>query len=230
MKTSRKSGNPVAKEALVISGGKSEGGIVVGNTYDKYSSTNPLVRRIMQGFESNLQGLVNRANPQSIHEAGCGEGFWVIRWNQQGIAVRGSDFSSTVLEMAIANARDRGLPAGLFSQKSIYALQPEADGADLLVCCEVLEHLERPEEALRVLQGVVQNHVIFSVPREPLWSVLNLARGKYIADLGNTPGHIQRWSQNSFIKLISRYFRVIEIRAPIPWTMLLCRSLEMPVD
>jgi len=42
---------------------KKEHGIVIGNVYDKYGSTNPIVKRIMQGFESALSSLVSTANP-----------------------------------------------------------------------------------------------------------------------------------------------------------------------
>jgi 2-polyprenyl-3-methyl-5-hydroxy-6-metoxy-1,4-benzoquinol methylase len=207
---------------MKISGGLSENGVVVGNTYDKYGSRNPIVRNIMRGFESTLQQLVDEANPASIHEVGCGEGYWVSRWSERGIPVRGSDFSETVIELARNNAIENNLSPGLFKQRSVYDLQPEEDSADLVVCCEVLEHLEQPDQALLAIQTIVRKHAVFSVPREPLWSVLNMARGKYWADFGNTPGHIQRWSQRDFIKLISRYFKVKKIRAPLPWTMLLC--------
>ena len=55
---------------------------------------------------------------------------------------------------------------------------------------------------------------------------LNLARGKYIKDLGNTPGHLQHWSKKSFITLVEKYFTVIEVKSPLPWTMLLCRQRQ----
>ena len=113
----------------------------------------------------------------------------------------------------------------IFQVKSIYDLDTEADKADLIVCCEVLEHLEHPEEGLRALQSVVDRWLILSVPREPLWSVLNIVRGKYLKEFGNTPGHIQKWSKNSFLRLVSNYFQVLEVKTPLPWVMLLCQPL-----
>lgn len=213
---------------MKISGGLSEKGVMVGNTFDKYHSGNPIVRKIMHGFESTLLELVDDANPSSIHEVGCGEGYWVLRWAEQGKTVRGSDFSNTVIDLAKSNAFERKLSADLFKQQSIYDLQPEQDSADLIVCCEVLEHLEQPEEALHVMQKITQKYAIFSVPREPIWSILNMARGKYWSDFGNTPGHIQRWSQREFINLVSPYFNVEQVRAPFPWTMLLCSPIRNP--
>jgi 2-polyprenyl-3-methyl-5-hydroxy-6-metoxy-1,4-benzoquinol methylase len=209
--------------SIKIAGGAEEDGVVIGNAYDKYGSRNPIVKWMMTGFESALSELVAKASPQSIHEIGCGEGYWVLRWNERGIPARGCDFSTAVIDIARENSANRGLPAALFRSRSIYALEATEDGADLVVCCEVLEHLENPEAGLRALQRVAKQHLIVSVPNEPLWCALNLARGKYITRWGNTPGHIQHWSKSGFVKLVSQYFEVVETRSPLPWTMLLCR-------
>lgn len=209
---------------MKISEGLKEDGIVVGNAYDKYGSSNPIVRRIMQGFDLALTELIDQTRPQTIHEVGCGEGYWVLRWNRQGIEARGTDFSGRVIELALENALAEKLSPGIFETRSIYDIQIERDSADLVVCCEVLEHLEDPEAGLAALQRVVTSHVVLSVPREPIWCALNLARGKYFTSFGNTPGHIQHWSKSGFLKLVSQYFDVIDIKSPLPWTMLLARA------
>lgn len=206
-----------------IAGGAKENGVIVGNNYDKYGTQNPIAKWLMRGFDSALTHFVTTANPQNVHEIGCGEGFWTLHWAEQGLQVRGSDFSTHVIGLAREEASKRGLPPSLFEMRSIYDLEAGRDSADLVVCCEVLEHLEDPEAGLRNLQRVVDNYLIISVPREPLWCALNLARGKYIRQGGNTPGHIQHWSKQSFIALVSQYFEVVDTRSPLPWTMLLCR-------
>lgn len=210
---------------MKLAGGTKENGIVVGNTYDKYGSRNPIVKRMMAGFESALSELVDRASPTAIHEIGCGEGYWVLRWAEQGLVARGCDFSTHVIDLARENAAGRGLSPSLFEARSIYDLEAGRDSADLIVCCEVLEHLEHPEAGLQALQRVVGGHLIVSVPREPLWCALNMVRGKYIAERGNTPGHVQHWSKSGFVRLVSKYFHVVEVKSPLPWTMLLCRPL-----
>jgi hypothetical protein len=65
--------------------------------------------------------------------------------------------------------------------------------------------------------------LIVSVPREPLWRALNVARGAYLRELGNTPGHLNHWSRGAFVGLLGGYGQVVEIRSPFPWTMLLVR-------
>jgi len=207
-----------------IEGGVVEDGIVVGNLYDKYSSNNIIVKYIMKGFEKSLTELVAEINPGMIHEVGCGEGYWVINWHQQGIKVRGTDVSEKVIDIARSNASQTGITESLFHCKNIYDLTQSTDAAELLVCCEVLEHLDNPEAGLIALSKAANPYLIISVPNEPIWSIMNMMRGKYLKSLGNTPGHIQRWSKKRFISLVSQYFDVLTVRRPLPWTMLLCRK------
>ena len=88
---------------------------------------------------------------------------------------------------------------------------------------EVLEHVPDPEHTVSEMARCASGHLLVSVPREPLWRGLNMARGAYIKDLGNTPGHLNHWSKRSFVQLLSRYGTVVEARSPFPWTMLLVR-------
>lgn len=136
---------------------------------------------------------------------GCGEGYWVLKWVEEGLLARGSDFSSQIIEIAKTNAIQSNLPEDIFRECSIYELSPDRDRANLVVCCEVLEHLENPYEALRVLQSIIDPYLILSVPGEPVWKILNVARGKYWRDFGNTPGHIQSWSRKGFERYISAF-------------------------
>lgn len=209
--------------SIKVSEGLTDDGVVVGNAYDKYGSKNPIVKRLMAGFDNSLSQLVAKASPKDIHEVGCGEGYWSLKWSAQNIQVRGTDFSPTVIEIAKQNAADKGISEDIFEVRSIYDLEETQDSAELVVCCEVFEHLEQPELGIEALRAVVDNYLILSVPREPIWRMLNLARARYIGALGNTPGHLQHWSSRSFVKFVSNYFDVLEVQKPLPWTLLLCR-------
>jgi len=101
---------------------------------------------------------------------------------------------------------------------------PFADGEfELAAAIEVLEHVPDPEHTVAEMARVASGWLLVSVPREPLWRALNMARGAYWKDLGNTPGHLNHWSKRSFVALLSRYGTVTEARSPFPWTMLLVR-------
>jgi 2-polyprenyl-3-methyl-5-hydroxy-6-metoxy-1,4-benzoquinol methylase len=200
-----------------------EGGVIAGNFENKYESRNPIARHLMQGFLDAVTELVSNTGCQRALEVGCGEGKLAIHLKRSlGIDIRGTDFSPQILEQARANA----LRSGVNVPFEVLDLnQPGADTpmAELVVCCEVLEHLPDPEAALRRLATTAERALVLSVPREPLWRALNVLRGKYWRDLGNTPGHLQHWSQRTFIELLNRHLDVVEVRAPLPWTVVLAK-------
>jgi 2-polyprenyl-3-methyl-5-hydroxy-6-metoxy-1,4-benzoquinol methylase len=194
-----------------------------GNVYDKYGTSNPIARRLMDGFLARLDSLVERTGASEAHEVGCGEGELSIRLARRGLRVRSSDAFPDVLE----EARRRAAAAEVeieFEAVPLEALTPERHAAGLILCCEVLEHLEDPDWALDVLAGLARPWLIASVPREPLWRALNLARLSYFGDLGNTPGHLHHWSRRQFVRFLMRRFEVVAVASPLPWTMALCRA------
>ena len=203
-----------------------ENGIEVGNHYDKYNSKNFIARYLTAGFEKALVKYVEQVHPRSIHEVGCGEGFWVLKWKE----IYGNDFQSTrtdfsqkVIDIARSNAEKRLLPPEIFQTDSIYDLT-NSPHADLLLCSEVLEHLETPAQALSQLAKKAEKYVIISVPNEPIWRVCNMLRFKYLKDFGNTPGHIQHWSRKQITNLVKDYFHILDVCSPFPWTILLCEK------
>jgi 2-polyprenyl-3-methyl-5-hydroxy-6-metoxy-1,4-benzoquinol methylase len=142
---------------------------------------------------------------------------------RRGLRVRGSDVSAEVIE----EARRRSQAAGVtvhYRAAAISDLRADHDAAELIVCCEVLEHLDDPDTGLETLAGLARPWLLVSVPREPIWRALNLARGKYVRDLGNTPGHLGHWSRRGFIALLRSRVDVVDVRSPLPWTMALCRA------
>jgi ubiquinone/menaquinone biosynthesis C-methylase UbiE len=196
-------------------------GIVLGNVYNKYESRNPLARWMLQNYLAAFHELVSRLDPGRVLEVGCGEGYlgrilsdWFPRARITGI-----DLSPGLF------AEFTGLPENLsFAAQSAYELGFPPAQFDLVVGAEVLEHLDDPEAALAEVDRVASGHVLVSVPREPLWRVLNVARFSYLKDFGNTPGHLQHWSSRRFERLISRRFDVLGVRRPLPWTMILARK------
>ncbi len=198
-----------------------EDGVIAGNLEDKYASKNPIARALMHGFLSNVANLVQLSGCHEALEVGCGEGLLSIELQRRlGLRILGTDFSTQVIDVAKRNAIEADADV-TFEVGDIYRLPVESHRRPLVVCCEVLEHLEEPERALQHVCALAERYLVLSVPREPLWRGLNLMRGKYVSALGNTPGHLQHWSQRAFVELVRRYANIVELRTPIPWTMLL---------
>jgi len=197
-------------------------GTVTGNTYDKYGSSNPLVKRMMANFEATLDELFFKADPQSILDVGCGEGVLVHKWagRLNPKPVVGIDLEDPVIQAEWEKRQAPNLDYRIMKAENL----PFADGEfDMTSAIEVLEHVPDPAHTVAEMARVASRWMLVSVPREPLWRGLNMARGAYLKDLGNTPGHLNHWSKRSFVKLLSQHGEVVEARSPFPWTMLLVR-------
>lgn len=189
--------------------------VPTGNTYDKYASKNPVERRLMAGFFRALDEALPRTSPTRILEVGVGEGEVTAR-----LAERWPDASFTGLDLPDPELAGHWTGRGftpLFGD--IGRLPFPDDTFDLVLAIEVLEHVPSPGLALAELSRVARRDVVVSVPREPIWRAANLARGKYVRDLGNTPGHLNHWSSGAFARLVGKRLDVRSVRRPFPWTM-----------
>jgi len=191
------------------------------NFRDKYEKSGRIGGWLIARFYRAVGELIRQVGPPpgSAFEVGAGEGYSTALL--QGLLPTGCRFESSEHDPALvarAAARNPGVP---FSTQSVYALQRPAVGADLVLCLEVLEHLDDPTRGLDELSRVAGRALIVSVPNEPLWRALNCARGKYLADLGNTPGHLNHWTPWAFERFVARRCRVLARSQPLPWTIVL---------
>ncbi|WP_395374589.1 class I SAM-dependent methyltransferase [Marinicella sp. W31] len=190
--------------------------------HEKYDTRNPIGQLVIKNFMSAITSLLKPIG-ESIHtvnECGCGQGH-VSRRLQAVLPhaqVRGFDLSTKDIRLAQIQSDSKII----FSQKSIYDLGT-SDKADLIVCCEVLEHLQEPELALQKMAALEAQYYLFSVPREPLWKVCQMLAGNHISEWGNTPGYINHWSVKKFEDFIGLYYQPIETLKPFPWQMVLAR-------
>ena len=194
--------------------------VPTGNTYNKYESRNPIERRLMAGFFAALGGSLPSRPPTTVLEVGVGEGE-ISSW----LRARAADADIFGIDLPDPARPDdwrrRGI-VGLYAD--ITELPFPAKSFDLILAIEVLEHVPDPEAAVTELARLSCGHLVLSVPREPVWRMANMARGKYLADLGNTPGHIQHWSRRAFVDLVGSRLDVVAVRTPFPLTMVSARA------
>ena len=176
----------------------------------------------MTGFHSTLDELWAKAAPESVLDVGCGEGVLTVEWAERlgDGRIVGIDLDDPKLRAEWVKRSRDNLE---FRAEEATRLSFEDDEFDLAAAIEVLEHVPDPEATVAEMARVARRHLLVSVPREPLWRGLNMARGAYLRDLGNTPGHVNHWSKRAFVSLLSRYGTVEEARSPFPWTMVLVR-------
>ena len=190
-----------------------------GNSYDQYATGTPLEQRLVQRFLRTLDDLLPDRPPRRILEVGVGEGEISsrVRSRYPSAEVIGIDLHDDALAAEWA-ARGH---VGAFAD--VTRLPFPDDAFDLVLGIEVLEHVPDPAGALAEVQRVGREHFLLSVPREPIWRLANLARGRYARDLGNTPGHVNHWSARAFRELVGGFVEVQDARTPFPWTVVSAR-------
>jgi SAM-dependent methyltransferase len=192
---------------------------VAGNTYDKYASTNPIERRMMQGFFAAFDRMLDGLRPALVVEVGAGEGRVTER-----IVERFPDASVVGLDLPDDDLAGEWSELGLPMFFGDVTRLPFPDrSVDVVVGLEVLEHVPEPGLALAEIARVCADTAVLSVPREPIWRAGNMARGRYLRELGNTPGHLNHWSAPAFERFVATRFDIADRARPLPWTMLRAR-------
>jgi len=194
---------------------------IYGNYYDKYGSKNPAARILTDNFIKNVKVILKPLDYSNMLDIGCGEGYITNEIaSLKKSRVTGIDLGDEPLKKARSMYGDIE-----FVKCSAYELPFEDSNFDLVTTIEILEHLDTPEKALEEIKRVAKKWIIFSVPDEPLWRILNVMSLRYLKDLGNTPGHVNHWTPKGFRNLIKKYFRVLKIVKPLPWTIILAEKL-----
>jgi SAM-dependent methyltransferase len=197
-----------------------------GNAYDKYGVEHPIERRLVDGFLRALDSVLPSAPPRRVLEVGVGEGeiSGRVRERYPDATVVGID----LLDKELAEQwRARGA-IGAFAD--VARLPFPDDAFDLVLGIEVLEHVASPGRALTEIRRVGRESFVLSVPREPVWRAANMLRGRYLRDLGNTPGHVNHWSTRRFRTLIDTYLELRATRTPFPWTLVAARRRPPPLS
>ncbi len=193
------------------------------SNYKKFTQKrNPIQFFLTRNFLRTLARTVRVYNPQTILDVGCGEGFTLnyLQKHKIGKRLEGIEYSDDAITLG-----KKLYPSLTFKKGNIYKLPYKDNSFDLVVCTEVLEHLDNPRKAYKELIRVSKRFILLSVPNEPLFKLGNLMRGKDIRRLGNNVEHIQNWTALGFLKFVkTRGVKIVTRRFPIPWTMVLLKK------
>lgn len=180
---------------------------VTTDTYEstnlsKHTASNWLYRKHLESFFEKLFEMVSKTECESLLDAGCGEGFVVdfLAERLPDIKITGVDVS----EKAIAYANQHFGEKARFRTGSVYKLPFSDKSFDLVLCSEVLEHLDDPNKAVNELKRVARNHVIITVPHEPYFQWLNNL-GQLIG-VSDDPEHVNFWTSSTFQAFIRAHF------------------------
>lgn len=189
------------------------------DNYKKHTHRNPIQRFLLWNFFRNLLNLISKKKVESILDVGCGEGFTLNRLKEHKIGkkLEGLEYLQTAIDLG-----KEMYPDIKITQGSIYELPYKDNSFDLVLCTEVLEHLEEPQKALKELVRVSNKYIVISVPNEPFFMFAQMVRGKNWSRFGNDIEHINHWTMFGFPRFVKKNSKVqiLAKRFPFAWTML----------
>lgn len=186
------------------------------DNYKKHTSKNPLKTIFLNIYYKTFLKELKKLDIKSVLDVGCGEGFILNKLRKENIGSlwEGIDYSKDAIEIG-----KKIHPYLNLKQESIYDSKYRDNSFDLVICTEVLEHLEDPSKALKEVLKISKKFVLLSVPNEPLFLLSNFTQW------GKDIGHINHWSFFGFEKFVKENagveFKIIARKYPFPWTLLL---------
>jgi ubiquinone/menaquinone biosynthesis C-methylase UbiE len=196
----------------------------------KYQSRNPLKRKLIARFDLRMLQLLKQITSENSHmfsgkvvsllDAGCGEGFIAEqirqcfpKWNITGV-----DGAEEAVLFARKHAKGVDFKVG-----NLYSLNFSDRAFDIVVCSEVLEHLDDPGKALKELNRVSKSLLLLTVPHEPWFRLGNLFALHNVFRLGNPVDHVNHWSYSEFQKFTKEQLSGFECKyeTSFPWSICL---------
>jgi ubiquinone/menaquinone biosynthesis C-methylase UbiE len=196
--------------------------VTESTNYAKFQTRNPVVRRLIDRFYDRLREIVEPLEPESVLDAGCGEGETVARLG--GLLpgrINAVDASPEAVDFTA-----RRFPSLDVAREDVRSLPFADDAFELVLCLEVLEHVHDPGEAVGELARVSSEHVVISVPHEPWFRLGSALRGKYLRTLGNHPEHVNHWGERSLRAFLGSRLAVVRVAKAFPWLIAHCRPAQ----
>jgi len=181
----------------------------------KYTNKNFFHRFFLNRFLDAIYYEIDTLAPNKILDFGCGEGFFIKAMQDRGLSekkILGVDNRKNAIERATTF-----MPEYDFRSLDIFQIKPDKFQFDLVIAIEVLEHLYQPERFLKHLNALSSKYVLFTVPFEPWFRIINLLRGRDVLRLGNHPEHINHWSPKSFRKFLEPFIEIKKLYVQFPW-------------
>lgn len=197
-----------------------ESTLPVGNYYDKYNNSNRVARIVIHRFINNFTELAKLTKAKTILEIRAGSGEVsnkLINELKPNIYISSEISSKWIKDKKCKTKSDLWISASSFN------LPFKDKSVDLVVAPEILVHLANPKILLQEAHRVARKYILASVPQEPIWRLLRIVNGAYLLELNGSPCFVQHWSKRKFINLMSSVGKIIAVRTPLPWTLVLIR-------
>lgn len=153
--------------------------------------------------------FIQRIKPKIVLDAGCGSGDYLLYLAKTSKKIYGIDFSEMGCRLSINKTKKFNnvfIKKADLSKKLIF----RNSYFDFILCTEVLEHIKDISSVLSEFKRILKNNglILFTLPNFTTLSVENLREKFFYKD----PTHYHRYSLAKWIKLISKFFKILEMK------------------
>ena len=170
-------------------------------------------RTRLEATFGEMKRLLKRADGKSVLDIGFGDGYLLKRLSGFGLRCFGMDISEENVRLTKAEFVRDGINAS-FATATCLSLPFSEGSFDVIVACEVLEHLTDAEskllleEARRCLK--VHGYIIITTPYNENLEISNIVCPKCLSAI-NISGHMQSFCEDKISALLSNSgFQVLE--------------------
>ena len=190
----------------------------------KHTSKNPLQRYLIRKFHEKIFALIEETNVIHLLDVGCGEGFGIIglKTYNHHLQIVGLDNNRS----ALVWGRNHIIGLEPILNGNAMNLPFENNAFPMVVCLEVLEHLNEPSLCLEELIRVTSQFLIISVPLEPYFRIANFLRGKNLSRFGNDIDHVNWFNVPKLKRLVTAHnIEIINHSLSFPWQIVLAKKV-----
>ncbi len=139
-----------------------------------------------------LEMLNGRDDIKTFLDFGCGAGELDVTLARLDLKGVGLDFSKDAIEIGQGLREKHNVSSGKLQFKLGGLDKVSNQKFDIVICCEVLEHVEDDEGLLRELIGRTNKYLLISVP----------AKQKLFDESDKAVGHFRRYEKNQLKKML----------------------------
>ncbi len=177
----------------------------------KYATKSLIKRFLLNRFLGRVARQLEANAPNTVMDFGCGSGaFWhemahhLELWPNE---IMGIDTDNAAIIQATAKNIKNARFYSMGDSGDVF----KKDEFDCIICLEVLEHLENPQESLKKLCDLQPKNIILSVPNEPWFRICQMLSLKNLSRLGNDFDHVQNWSSSQFTNMVKDYLNITSV-------------------
>lgn len=174
------------------------------------------MKLLLANFHKDMLAILNTLKITTLLDAGCGEGFTTVLLSNK-YEIKAIDTEKFYINYARMFNKRNNIS---YEVCDIFDINYKKQ-FDLVLCNEVLEHIEDYDKAIKLLKSASKKYLLISVPNEPYFQIANFLRLRHLKTFGNLPDHKNRWTTKKIREIMAKYGKIETTKTSSFWNFVL---------